>query len=199
MDKPTPQRLARFQLQSFLGDNQELIRAFEAYIRWLAELTPEEITALEINIAAAQAAINDLASTIARAETDNQAALIAALSGQVEQLREQLAAIPDQQQQLLDLRAEIANLRESLQMGQKIRRVVPGVITISAGNLTGTFTISPGLVGPATVSYLGCNSDDIDSDGALASLTRSGNVITATRNATGFATRVSFEVIEYTP
>lgn len=198
MDKPTPQRLARFQLESFLGTNPELIRAFEAYIKWLAELTPDEITALEINVSAAQAAINDLASSIARAEADNQAALVAALSGQIEQLREQLAAIPDQQQELLNLRADIANLRESTQMGQRIRRIEQQTINISSANLSNTYNIT-GLIGPYELRYLGANSDDVNCDGANVSLTRSGSVVTATRNATGFNTRVSFEFTEYYP
>jgi hypothetical protein len=200
MDKPTPTRLDRTELQSFLGNNPRLIKSFEEFIRWLAELTPEEISSLQFNMAAAMAAINDLGSAVARAEVDNQAAQIAALSGQVEHLRELLAVPSDVPTLLMAVQAEIASLREGgNQMGLRIRRIVQSPIDITSGNLSATYTITPGLLGPCELRNLGCSSDDNRVAGAIVSLTRAGNVITATRNLTGFNTRVVFEFTEYYP
>lgn len=199
MDKPSPQSLDRTELKSFLGDNPRLIRAFEEFIRWLADLTPDEISSLQFDVAAVRAAVIDLAEAMARAADDNQAAQAAVLSGQVEHLREQLAAVPDLTAELVSLRAEIANLRENAQMGQRIRRIEQQVINIGSGSLANTFNITPPLLGPTEMRFLGCNSDDVDSDGASVSITRAGSVVTATRNATGFATRAVFEFTEYYP
>lgn len=197
MDKPRPVRLSREQLGTFLR-TPELIRAFEAYIKALADIAPDEINALRLDVATAAATVNAL---LAGREDDRQAAELArvvALSGQVEQLREQLAALQDNE--LLSLRSQINELREGQNMGQRIRRIVgPQAINISSGNLSATYVITPGITGPAELRFLGANSDDVDCDGANVSVTRAGDTITATRNATGFATRAVFELTEYYP
>lgn len=98
-----------------------------------------------------------------------------------------------------DYSADIASLRESLNMSQNPKRIFTDTIFISSGRLTETYVVSPGITGMVELSHLGVNTDDVDCDGASVSLTRSGNTITATRNATGFSARVAFQLKEYFP
>lgn len=113
--------------------------------------------------------------------------------------RQQVLALMSEMPQPTDHAGEIASLREENGMGQKINRIVPGTITISAGNLTGTYNITPGVNGPCELRFLGAKSDDVDCDGANAYIQRAGSVITAYRNTTGFTTEVAFEFTEYFP
>lgn len=90
--RPKPQRLTRAQLQSFLGNDQQLIRAFEAYIKALAELTPDELNELRSLTIDAQTAATQLRTSMAA-------------------LRRQLADAQTQLDAQRSLRAELAQLR----------------------------------------------------------------------------------------
>ena len=43
MDRPNPRSLNREQLSRFLGNQPDLIRFFEAFIRYLAESVPDAV------------------------------------------------------------------------------------------------------------------------------------------------------------
>lgn len=113
--------------------------------------------------------------------------------------RQQAIAVLAEAAPVPDYAADIAVLREGgASVGASIRRIEQHTIDINSASLAATYTIT-GLVGPYELRYLGCNSDDNRVAGAIVSLTRSGAVITATRNLTGFNTRASFEFTEYNP
>lgn len=113
--------------------------------------------------------------------------------------RLQALAVLAEAEPVPDYAADIAALREGgSSMGLSIKRIVQDVISIGAGSLTGTYVIA-GLTGQWELRHLGVSTDDTRVPGASVALTRSGNVITATRNLTGFISTVSFEYTEYNP
>lgn len=54
MDRPNPRTLTDSQLASFLGNRQDLIRFFRAFIRYLSEQLPEAVEGNAEQIAIAQ-------------------------------------------------------------------------------------------------------------------------------------------------
>lgn len=99
--KPRPQRLTRAQLQSFLGDDQQLIRAFEAYIKALAELTPDELNALRTLTEDAQALATR--ASIAAKRSQRLADELATLQQTQRKQGAELAALRRQLQELRHL------------------------------------------------------------------------------------------------
>lgn len=142
MDKPRPVKITREQLATFLR-TPELVRAFEAYIKTLAELTPEEINALRVDAASAAAALSSLRSEAESDRQDAQMAHVAALSAQVEQLRE-MVSVSQTDALLLGLTSQISELRER-PTGMKIKRTINDIITIPAGSSEANYAITPAL------------------------------------------------------
>lgn len=54
MDRPSPRSLSDRQLASFLGDRQDLIRFFRAFIRYLSEQVPDAVEGNEEQVGIAQ-------------------------------------------------------------------------------------------------------------------------------------------------
>lgn len=100
MDKINPRRLTREQLKLFLGDNPDLIRAFERYIEALTTIAPDEINDVQVLASAAQ----DIAAA-ARSVAARAAQSAAELETMVQTSRTQSAAIDSLRRDLNDLRA----------------------------------------------------------------------------------------------
>ncbi len=103
-NRPQPTRLSREQLKTFLP-TPELIRAFEKFIEQLAELTPDDLDAIQAQATGAE-------ETASRAITRINAvtAMLADLQTIVGQARSQSSAISD-------LRREVAELQIRVQGG----------------------------------------------------------------------------------
>lgn len=205
MDKPKPRHLTRQQLATFLGSS-ELIRAFEAYIRAIAEIIPDELEDLQLRTATAAASLSEIIAILADSETSAQAARIQALSLQLDQLREQFGSEPGSSGELLGLQSQLAQLRESVSAlsgsGMSIKRIVQDTVTIPATQISGTTVISPAISGLAELRYLGttnaATSSTDPATGYHAMIALSGSTVTATRYSTAaYPVEVSFEITEY--
>jgi archaellum component FlaC len=107
VDKPQPVRLSRAELSIICRGNDKLIRAFEAYIKALAELTPEELQTLTMLVDIAQST----AETSMHVSADNQI-----LIGQLQQQQSLLENLSNQVNHLRDvvtvLRRDVNNIYE---------------------------------------------------------------------------------------
>lgn len=144
MDRLRPQELGRQRLQSFLGSD-DLVRAFETYIRAITQDVPDELNDLRLDLSSAQAALAVVIEDLIGVRRDTEAAQIEALSAQVAQLREQITC--SDEGMLLSVAAQVASLRESISTGagMKIKRVLIDEITILNGMSEKNYTISPPL------------------------------------------------------
>jgi len=85
MDRPNPRSLNREQLSRFLGNQPDLIRFFEAFIRYLAESVPDAVDGNTEAIEIAQVVADGAAGA---------AALAQALAGTALDLAQQISEGP---------------------------------------------------------------------------------------------------------
>lgn len=196
MDKLQPRFLTRQQLAGFLGNNQELIKAFETFVDALSTAIPDELSDLQLQSATVTAMQEAMSSQAEQDRRDAEAVRLIALSAQVEQLREQLAAMSDHVDPTLA--AAVAVLREEMSsMSIKPKRVQGGSIMLS-GTTFGTFTFVPAITGLAELRHLGTQTNAANFSQASVAISLSGSTVTATRLiAGGTDVTVNFEITEF--
>ena len=199
MDRLKPRYLTRDQLRGFLGQNPEMIRAFETFVEAISILVPDELNDLQLNVASVAALQSALATSAEEDRRDTESARMLALSAQIDQLREQIT--PPDESALVDLQGQIAQLREQIAaLPMKPKRIVPGSILMTT-SVSGTFTVSPPITGLAKLNYLGCTTTDTGANlgSSMVAISLSGSVVTATRsyNGGGISVTVNFEVEEF--
>lgn len=102
MDRPNPRSLTDQQLASFLGNRNDLIRFFRAFIKYLSEAVPDAVDSNTAQIETAQ----DTADTAVASAAAAQALADVALK-----IAQQLAEGPPQLPQLLpDIADDLAHL-----------------------------------------------------------------------------------------
>lgn len=202
MDRLQPLFLNRAQLESFLGKDPQLIRAFETFVRALSTGIPDELEGLSVGLSMADANANALADTVEQEKQSAQAAQVLALSAQVEQMREQIAELsqyadPTLPAAIAVLREELSSTRSSAAM--KPKRVAAGSITLS-GTTFGTYTFSPAITGMVELRWLGTQTTATTFSQASVGISISGSTVTATRLvAGGTDVTVNFQITEYEP
>jgi hypothetical protein len=200
MDRLTPAYLTRQQLLAFLGNDPQLIRAFETFVEALTTTVPDELADLQLAVATITALQETLANQAEQDRRDTEAARMLALSAQVDQLREHVAAL-SQSLDVHTVEGQLAQLREQIAaFSMKPKQVRYGSITLSAGT-SGTFTFSPAASALSELVPLGVNVPDPATPYAAAqvALEISGSTVTARRGTTGggYTVTVNFQLTEY--